>query len=111
MIQLKKRFHRMIFNDLIDRDRIGKDFIGENLVLFVCSSANITDSTKSSNATLRRGSSILINDDTRLQAYGWSLSSKNQLKLSEVNGKVQVNVPVPVYCRPLFTATDFTQVN
>ena len=74
-------------------------------------SSNITDSTKSSNATPRRGSSILINDDTRLQAYGWSLSSKNQLKLSEVNGKVQVNVPVPVYCRPLFTANDQTQVN
>ena len=102
----------MIFNDLIDRDRIGKDFIGENLFQFVYSSAHITDSTKSSNATPRRGSSILMNDDTRLQAYGWSLSSKNQLKLSEVNGKVQVNVPVPVYCRPLFTAHDyFTQVN
>ena len=74
-------------------------------------SSNVTDSMKSSNATPRRGSSILINDDTRLQAYGWSLSSKNQLKLSEVNGKVQVNVPVPVYCRPLFTAHDQTQVN
>ena len=53
----------------------------------------------------------MINDDNRLQAYGWSLSSKNQLKLSEVNGKVQVNVPVPVYCRPIFNTNDTTQVN
>jgi hypothetical protein len=58
----------------------------------------------------RRGSSVLINDDNRLQAYGWSLSSKSQLKLADVNGKVQVNVPVPVYCRPIFNTTDKTQV-
>jgi hypothetical protein len=71
----------------------------------------VIDTPKQSTASKRRGSSILINDDNRLQAYGWSLSSKNQLKLSEVNGKVQVNVPVPVYCRPIFTANDITQVN
>ena len=59
----------------------------------------------------RHGSSILISDDNRLQAYGWSLSSRNQLKLSEINGKVQVNVPVPVYCRPIFNTNDTTQVN
>ncbi|CAM4961280.1 unnamed protein product [Rotaria socialis] len=58
----------------------------------------------------RQSSSILINDDSRLQAYGWSLSSKSQLKLSEINGKVQVNVPVPVYCRPIFNTNDTTQI-
>lgn len=61
-------------------------------------------------ATPPRTNSILVQDDSRLQAYGWSLSSKNQLKLSEVNGKVQVNVPVPVYCRPIFKTNDVTQV-
>ncbi|CAF1676957.1 unnamed protein product [Rotaria magnacalcarata] len=60
--------------------------------------------------TGHQNSSILINDDTRLQAYGWSLSSKSQLKLSEINGKVQVNVPVPVYCRPIFNTNDTTQI-
>lgn len=62
-------------------------------------------------STPPRSSSILVQDDSRLQAYGWSLSSKSQLKLSEVNGKVQVNVPVPVYCRPIFSTNDVTQVN
>ncbi|UJR27296.1 hypothetical protein I4U23_008591 [Adineta vaga] len=75
----------------------------------ISESAVVIDTPKQSSTT-RRGSSILINDDNRLQAYGWSLSSKNQLKLSEINGKVQVNVPVPVYCRPIFNTNDTTQI-
>ncbi|CAF3662271.1 unnamed protein product [Adineta steineri] len=78
----------------------------------ISESAVIIDTPRqsSSSSTARRSNSILINDDNRLQAYGWSLSSKNQLKLSEVNGKVQVNVPVPVYCRPIFNTNDTTQI-
>ncbi|CAF0757257.1 unnamed protein product [Adineta ricciae] len=75
----------------------------------ISESAVVVDTPKQSSSA-RRGSSILINDDNRLQAYGWSLSSKNQLKLSEINGKVQVNVPVPVYCRPIFNTNDTTQI-
>ncbi len=82
--------------------------INENDLIY--SSTLVIDTPKQYPTAKRRGSSILINDDNRLQAYGWSLSSKNQLKLSEINGKVQVNVPVPVYCRPIFTANDTTQV-
>ncbi|CAF1286084.1 unnamed protein product [Adineta steineri] len=78
----------------------------------ISESAVIIDTPRqsASSSTARRSNSILINDDNRLQAYGWSLSSKNQLKLSEVNGKVQVNVPVPVYCRPIFNTNDTTQI-
>ncbi|CAF3435313.1 unnamed protein product [Rotaria sp. Silwood1] len=75
----------------------------------ISDSTTVIDMPKQSSST-RQSSSILINDDNRLQAYGWSLSSKNQLKLSEVNGKVQVNVPVPVYCRPIFNTNDTTQI-
>lgn len=81
-------------------------YYNENIFRF---STSIIDMPKESSA-IRKNSTILINDDTRLQAYGWSLSSKNQLKLSEINGKVQVNVPVPVYCRPIFNSNDTTQV-
>ncbi|CAF4127988.1 unnamed protein product, partial [Rotaria sp. Silwood2] len=75
----------------------------------ISNSTSIVDMPKQSSST-RQNSSILINDDNRLQAYGWSLSSKNQLKLSEINGKVQINVPVPVYCRPIFNSSDTTQI-
>jgi hypothetical protein len=42
-------------------------------------------------------------DDTRFEVYGWSLSSVS-------DEKVQANVPVPVYCRPVFNTNDKTQV-
>ncbi|CAF0980236.1 unnamed protein product [Rotaria sordida] len=76
----------------------------------ISESTTVIDIPKQSSSSTRRSSSILINDDNRLQAYGWSLSSKNQLKLSEINGRVQVNVPVPVYCRPIFHTNDTTQI-
>ncbi len=49
-------------------------------------------------------------DDNRFEAYGWSLPSKDQLKLSDIDGQIQVNVPIPVYCRPMFNTNDKTQV-
>jgi len=41
-------------------------------------------------------------DDGRMQAYGWSLPSKLQTGTVKESSRVQVPVPVPVYCRPLF---------
>lgn len=58
----------------------------------------------------RQDDSILTNDGSRYQAYGWSLPSQNHLKVSNINGKSQVNVPVPVYCQPMFNTNDKTQV-
>jgi hypothetical protein len=51
-----------------------------------------------------------LKDDSRVQAYGWSLPSKSSLmhssdtKSTTIPGSltVSVPVPVPVYCRPLF---------
>lgn len=37
-------------------------------------------------------------EEGRMQAYGWSLPSKNTTPQSTLN----ITVPVPVYCRPLF---------
>ena len=41
-------------------------------------------------------------DDGRMQAYGWSLPSKLQTGTVKESSRIQVPVPVPVYCRPLF---------
>ncbi|CAF3245587.1 unnamed protein product [Rotaria sp. Silwood2] len=61
-------------------------------------------------ASTRHDSSILTDDGNRFQAYGWSLSSKNHLKASNINGKVQVNVPMPIYNQPIFNTNDTTQI-
>lgn len=44
---------------------------------------------------------MLVKEDGRMQAYGWSLPSKSSLTLSGEASK-PITVPVPVYCRPLF---------
>jgi hypothetical protein len=56
--------------------------------------------TKSPEDNLSSERSINENDDTRFEIYGWSVS----------NDKDQANVPVPVYCRPVFNSNDKTQV-
>ncbi len=48
-------------------------------------------------------SATVPEDDTRFEVYGWSLSSTS-------DEKIQANVPVPVYCRPVFNTNDKTQV-
>ena len=54
-------------------------------------------------STERSVSESVPEDDTRFEVYGWSLSSAS-------DEKVQANVPVPVYCRPVFNTNDKTQV-
>ncbi|UJR21922.1 hypothetical protein I4U23_024991 [Adineta vaga] len=49
-------------------------------------------------------------ENNRFEAYGWSISSKNQFKSSDHDGKLQVNVPMPIYCRPIFNINDITQI-
>jgi len=44
---------------------------------------------------------MVVKEDGRMQAYGWSLPSKSSLTLSGESSK-PITVPVPVYCRPLF---------
>ncbi|CAF0875572.1 unnamed protein product [Didymodactylos carnosus] len=80
----------------------------ENLVTESTPKMNQND--KTSSPVKQRKNSLIAKDDSRVQAYGWSLPSKNQLKLSELNGKVHVNVPVPVYCRPIYNTNDLTQI-
>jgi hypothetical protein len=53
-----------------------------------------------------------IKEDGRMQAYGWSLPYKNSIKTSNSGDSaaattssspvLNISVPVPVYCRPLF---------
>ena len=45
-----------------------------------------------------------VKEDSRMQAYGWSLPSKSSISLSSEAAKAAtpITVPVPVYCRPLF---------
>ncbi|CAF1491332.1 unnamed protein product [Rotaria sordida] len=69
----------------------------------------VIDPVQKSSST-RQDNSILTDDDNRFQAYGWILSSKNHLKSSNINGKVQVNVPIPIYNQPIFNTNDITQV-
>ncbi|CAF1037580.1 unnamed protein product [Rotaria sp. Silwood1] len=54
--------------------------------------------------------SIVKDDDNRFQAYDWILPSKNHLKISNINGKIQVNVPVPIYNQSIFNTNDTTQI-
>ncbi|CAF1350636.1 unnamed protein product [Adineta ricciae] len=49
-------------------------------------------------------------ENNRFEAYGWSISSKNQVHSSDHDGKLQVNVPMPIYCRPIFNINDSTQI-
>ena len=57
--------------------------------------------------------SLVVKEDGRMQAYGWSLPSKTSIQLSGDNNhnnhkviqpviSAPITVPVPVYCRPLF---------
>ncbi len=53
--------------------------------------------------------SLVVKEDGRMQAYGWSLPSKSSIHLAgdttnkTVHSKnTPITVPVPVYCRPLF---------
>lgn len=46
-----------------------------------------------------------VREDGRMQAYGWSLPYKNREPTSAAAAKepiLNISVPVPVYCRPLF---------
>ncbi|CAF1057017.1 unnamed protein product [Didymodactylos carnosus] len=74
------------------------------------STPNMNRSNTVSSPVKRRNNSLIPKDDNRKQAYGWSLPSKDQLKLSESNGKVHLNVPVPVYCRPIYNTNELTQI-
>ncbi|CAF1328704.1 unnamed protein product [Rotaria sordida] len=69
----------------------------------------VIDPVQKSSST-RQDNSISTDDDNRFQAYGWILSSKNHLKSSNINGKVQVNVPIPIYNQPIFNTNDITQI-
>jgi len=53
--------------------------------------------------------SLVVKEDGRMQAYGWSLPSKTSIHLAGDSTHKTMNsngtpttVPVPVYCRPLF---------
>ena len=50
-------------------------------------------------------------DDGRMQAYGWSLPSRLQVGVQKESTRIQVPVPVPVYCRPLFEKDTEMKVN
>ncbi len=41
----------------------------------------------------------VLKDDSRVQAYGWSLPAKTELPNQK--SPTEISVPVPVYCRPL----------
>ena len=43
-----------------------------------------------------------VREDGRMQAYGWSLPYKNNPKEASKDSILNISVPVPVYCRPLF---------
>jgi hypothetical protein len=43
-----------------------------------------------------------VREDGRMQAYGWSLPYKNSPKEASKESVLNISVPVPVYCRPLF---------
>jgi hypothetical protein len=51
---------------------------------------------------------LVLKDESRMQAYGWSLPSKSKSKSNDsqssnsTKNNLAFSVPVPVYCRPLF---------
>lgn len=52
---------------------------------------------------------MILKDESRMQAYGWSLPSKSKSKSNDsqssnsgTKNNLAFSVPVPVYCRPLF---------
>ncbi|CAF3646923.1 unnamed protein product [Rotaria socialis] len=71
--------------------------------------SNVVPLEKSS-STPRTDNSSLTDEANRFQAYGWTLPSKDYLKSSTINGKIQVNVPVPTFCQPIFSSNDKTQI-
>ncbi|CAF2142147.1 unnamed protein product [Rotaria magnacalcarata] len=71
--------------------------------------SNVVPLEKSS-APSRNDNSNLTDEANRFQAYGWTLPSKDYLKSSTINGKIQMNVPVPTFCQPIFSSNDKTQI-
>ncbi|CAF3932013.1 unnamed protein product [Adineta steineri] len=93
---------------------IKRSSTNDQIIPSVSTNENLSSeqSTEDNSMILKQSSSVRRNsdDNNRFQAYGWSISSKNQLKVADVDGKTQVNVPIPVYCRPIFNTNDSTQI-
>jgi hypothetical protein len=56
---------------------------------------------------------MLIENDHRLQVYGWSLPSNNDSLKSKATQQdpTRVQVPMPVHCQSILTSNEQTQVD
>lgn len=69
------------------------------------SSSSSSSSSTNSKLLIDRKKLESVREDGRMQAYGWSLPYKNREVAGAATAKdpvLNISVPVPVYCRPLF---------